>query len=880
MSPHRPSYQFLQQHGGYSNAWTGGENTNFHFEVAADNLEGALDRFAQFFIAPLFDESTTERELNAVDSEHKKNLNDDSWRLNQLYRSYTSKTHPFHRFSTGNVQTLRDIPQEKGINVRKLLLEFHEKYYSANLMKLVVLGKEPVEQLAEWVTTMFSAVKNANIPVPKFEGHPLTADHLQKVIKVKPVGNLIGMDLEFPLPDLRPYYKSKPSEYLDHLIGHESDGSILAGLRRRGWAQELTVSSWTGGEGFGFCRASLELLEEGLANYRQIASCILSYINLLHTTGPQHRIYTECKAILDLHFKYQEKSPPIDFVSAVAGNMHHYAAEDVLSGPCVVEEFDEDAVRGVEGWLRGEGCRIMLASSTFETAGWEREEWYGTEHLVEEFDGELRGLLRNPTEDFGLHLPEPNIFIPENLDVVKIDKQPLPPTIIKDTPIVRLWHKKDDTFFVPRADVKFLIRSPLAYSSPKNAVMCQLYVDLLNDALTDVAYHADRAGLEYNVDQELTGVEVNIWGFNDKISVLLDVVVGKMMSLIIDEGKLGVMKERRERGYKSFASENPDAHASHYYNWCLQEVLWTVDEKLGVLDDITSDDIRAFYPRLFESAHIEGFVHGNFDEKTALSLSSIVERHIHPNPLSADARRSLCRTRAIPAGSSYTHSRPLPIASNPNSAVYFTLQVADSEDLRASTCCMLLEQIAAEPCFDVLRTKEQLGYSTHCFSRRDVGVMSFCVAVQSEQDPIYVESRVEAFLEHLETILTTMDSSTYTKHTTSLRLRLLQTDKSLYETTSRLWTPIELGTLHFTFSEDTAKIVEEISLEELVEFYARTVKAGAEGRRKLSVHIWGGGKSVGGEGVLGEEEVRRVREGWELKGRYWEERSGEFVGRG
>ncbi|KAJ3034728.1 hypothetical protein HK097_004411, partial [Rhizophlyctis rosea] len=341
MHPLTPQKKYLQQHGGYSNAWTGDENTNFHFEVGADHLEGALDRFAQFFISPLFDESTTDRELNAVDSEHKKNIHDDSWRLNQLFKDFTSREHPYHRFTTGNVETLRDIPQREGIDVRKLLLEFHDKYYSANIMKLVVLGKESIDQLAEWILRMFSDIKNMDIPVPSFPGHPLGADHLHKIIKTKPVGNMIAMDLEFPLPDLRGYYKSKPSEYLDHLIGHESEGSILAYLKRKGWAQELTVSSWTAAQGFGFCRISLELMEEGLANYRRITSCILSYIRLLQRVGPQHWIFLECQRILDLHFKYQEQWPPMDFVSAVAGNMHLYAAEDCLSGGVLVEEWRE-----------------------------------------------------------------------------------------------------------------------------------------------------------------------------------------------------------------------------------------------------------------------------------------------------------------------------------------------------------------------------------------------------------------------------------------------------------------------------------------------------------------------------------------------------------
>lgn len=78
---------YLAANGGYSNAYTASTSTNYHFEVGAKPTEGAgsdsvspfygaLDRFAQFFIEPLFLEETLDRELRAVDSENKKNLYD------------------------------------------------------------------------------------------------------------------------------------------------------------------------------------------------------------------------------------------------------------------------------------------------------------------------------------------------------------------------------------------------------------------------------------------------------------------------------------------------------------------------------------------------------------------------------------------------------------------------------------------------------------------------------------------------------------------------------------------------------------------------------------------------------------------------------------
>ena len=52
----------------------------------------------------------TARELNAVDSENSKNLQNDAWRLQQLHRWAASSEHPFHKFGTGNLNTLTDRP--------------------------------------------------------------------------------------------------------------------------------------------------------------------------------------------------------------------------------------------------------------------------------------------------------------------------------------------------------------------------------------------------------------------------------------------------------------------------------------------------------------------------------------------------------------------------------------------------------------------------------------------------------------------------------------------------------------------------------------------------------------------------------------------------
>lgn len=63
-----------QANGGSNNAFTDSEETVYFFDVGGSALPGALSRFADFFVSPLFTEAATAREVAAIDSEHSKNL--------------------------------------------------------------------------------------------------------------------------------------------------------------------------------------------------------------------------------------------------------------------------------------------------------------------------------------------------------------------------------------------------------------------------------------------------------------------------------------------------------------------------------------------------------------------------------------------------------------------------------------------------------------------------------------------------------------------------------------------------------------------------------------------------------------------------------------
>ena len=242
---------FLSQHGGYFNAFTSQEETNYYFKVEQQALFGSLDRFAQFFIAPLFTESSAEREMHAVDSEHQKNLNSEDFWVWQITKDLANPTSPFHKFSTGNIDTLNVS------NIRSELLDFHKKHYSSNQMQLVVLGRESTDNLTSYVTSVFSLVPNKNVDAPSFPGNPYPSGYSGKQVWIPAISDQHTVTMMWPVQPVQEKYRSNPIGYLSGLLGDEGPGSVVAELKDKGWVIAVAAGDSVDIDSFSMFQVSL-----------------------------------------------------------------------------------------------------------------------------------------------------------------------------------------------------------------------------------------------------------------------------------------------------------------------------------------------------------------------------------------------------------------------------------------------------------------------------------------------------------------------------------------------------------------------------------------------------------------------------------------------
>ncbi|KAH6383666.1 hypothetical protein HBI60_254920 [Parastagonospora nodorum] len=816
--------KYLTTQGGQSNAFTASTSTNFYFELSYPSssllnnkaatpsastanlsaskekenspLWGSLDRFGQFFIAPLFLEDTLNREIKAVDSEHKKNLQSDVWRLNQLNKDLANPDHPYCHFSTGSWKTLHDDPIARGVTIRDECMKFYSTNYSANRMKLVVLGRESLDTLEERVEEIFKKVPNKDLDQRRWEMPLYTENELLTQTFAKPVLDSRSLEIQFGYYDDMELYGSHPSVYLSHLAGHQGPGSILAHIKAKGWASALGASGTTLCPGSGLFSISVTLTEKGLENYKEVAKVVFKYIGMMCEKEPQKWIVDELMQMSEVEFRFAQNSPPGRTASSLAGIMQKpYDRKMLLSGPAVIRKFDSERISEAMSYLRPDNFRMTIVSQDFP-GGWDgKEKWYGTEYnvqkLSEDFLAEINAAFESKERSVELHFPHKNEFIPSRLDVEKKEvAQPAKePKLIRHDDNVRIWWKKDDQFWVPKANVHIYLRTPITNVTPRARLMTMLYRELVNDALVEYSYDANISRLVYNFINHANGISVTVSGYNDKLHVLLEKVLTSLCNLDVKKDRFDIIHERITQYLRNWDYGQPFHQVGTYSDAFKNERSWMNEDLAEELGSVSAEDMRQFYPQILAQGFLEVLADGNLYKEDALKFTDLAKRTLQPKKLAAN-QIPIRRNLLWPTGCNFIYEKQLKDPANVNHCIEYSLYAGYERDNNTRAKLMLLTQMTDEPCFNQLRTIEQLGYVVLSGQSSAGTWAGYRILVQSEKDCRYLERRIEHFLDTFDKTLHEMSEAEFEDHKRAMITKLLRKLNNLSEEDLRLWNHI------------------------------------------------------------------------------------------
>lgn len=848
---------YLNKHGGSDNAYTECERTVFKMEVHQKHFDHALDIFANFFIAPLMRKESMERELQAIDSEFQLNLPSDSCRLQQLLGSLASKGHPMRKFMWGNTKTLKDVPQKDGIDVHAELQQFFEDHYSTEVMTLTVQSRYTLDEMEEMVKERFS-------PIPRRRAKqkeetkgllsivPFPQEYFNKVYKVQPMKKVSKLSITWALPPMQDEYRAKPLDYIAWVVGYEGMGSILAYLRGKSWALSLVA----GNEGSGFqfnslCslfNISISLTEEGLKHVKEVLVAVFGFMAIARQQGPILRIFEEIKTIEDNSFRWCEEESPLDYVEKLCESMQLYPAEHYLTGDSLFYDYKPDLIQQCMNEMVPEKANIMVISCRYQKRAicTEKEPYMETQYCVEDVPEEWKAAWTNLEPDPYFNLPQPNKYIATDFSLkTDADHQSQLPIKLHENEYCRLWFKQDDKFHVPKACVYFHLISSMLRASPENAVLLDLVVDVLHQNMSEETNAAECASLDFAIYGNDTGLVIQVEGFNEKLPVLFDVILDHLAHFEVREDLFENLKKHLHKHYYNEFMK-PSKLSRDIRLSILQQNYWSHVEKRLLVKDVTVASLLHFVEQFRSHLFVEGLVHGNSTAGEARAMAEQVIKKLACKPLPSSMIPE-SRVMQLPSASSYCRVASFNIEDR-NSVItnYYQLGPGDVSQHALAT---LLINFMEEPCFDILRTKSQLGYDVSCVNRNTFGVVGFTVTVCCSAKKFscsYVDEQIEAFLRTFSAKIQQMTEQEFATQVSSLIKLKSCSDLCLQEESSRYWTEIMSFGYLFDKLQREINYFRSLSLETFknwCELLLPSCSANEPKRRKLSVQVVGYGEA-------------------------------------
>lgn len=733
---------FILDHGGIFNAFTAPDYTAYLFSINNDQFLGALDRFAQFFISPLFNESCLERELQAVDQEHAKNIENDPRREHMVFKECGNPNHPNHKFSTGNAKTLSIIPQDT-------LKKWYRAHYSADRMRVVLLSSLPLETMIQATATEFGPIK-VSAHEEKLNNETLSSSEQKgKIIYIKPIKEIRTLTLTWELPSsfVNPQGFDN-AELLAYVLKNQGKGSLTELLKSKKIAEAVEIqSSHYGRENLLF-QIEVHLTEQGTNRIEEAISLCFQTFSALKAQKIPDYFATELQNLKKIHYQFQTRD------NLFATMMVH--AQIVLREN--IETYPEQSLIGMS--YNGNTAEAILSSLTpseclftvvadpalLHVKTDKKEKWVGVEYAIVPLGSKILLAWERSSPLPGYSLPEKNPYIPSELHLCDLKEEADDVVLIENSPSAKVYYAKDGIYQLPEVSHFIHLKSPFFTDKVKTQVLMELYLAALKDKLSSTVHNAQNAGLEAEFEYKEFELKINIQGFNEKSGDFLIEVLKNLSLVKPSKEEFAIFKQTVKTTLSNKDKEPPLTQGIELMATTVYNDTFSALDKLAILNHLSYEEFIKFSANFTNDLSINALLYGNLKETDAIALYRSIQKslHIRNTPLSSLENKRILSL--FEHGGPYVIEQPTPRQGN---AVVVLIQ-QNGFTFKNRAIQQVLSQVIKTQFFETLRTKQQVAYMINSWDKEEEGQLFQCFALQSNSHQTQeILSRIDLFLETL-----------------------------------------------------------------------------------------------------------------------------------
>ena len=268
---------------------------------------------------------------------------------------------------------------------------------------------------------------------------------------------------------------------------------------------------------FSLSTLSLNLTPKGMTNRDVVMDLVWQWINLikekiLNDDELMAKYHDELVQMSTTFFRYRENGDPTDFCSSAAEMLFDYQPDKLLLGSSAkATKYNPEVTKEYLKRFTPENSMITIFCSDAEaeagtssgvlsatSSEWQSEKWYSAKYREMKIKSSLEEWANLSDTDPRLQLPALNNFLPtdfslrsEDADVTTdpdVDYSKENPKLLIDRDGIKLWHKMDRTFKVPKTSIMLHLVTPDVYQSPRSMTYCRLFTKVLEDDLNSYIY--------------------------------------------------------------------------------------------------------------------------------------------------------------------------------------------------------------------------------------------------------------------------------------------------------------------------------------------------------------------------------------------------------
>lgn len=812
--------ELVNKNGGYTNAMTGDTHTTYYFTIDSTKFINMLDIFANFFTTPLLKKENIEREVNAVNAECLKNMTDDNWILHTIIKKGMGE-HPMNHFTCGNIDTL------KGNDLSDRVRDFFNTYYSSNIMDLIIFINDDIDNmiLEKEIKETFGKITNKNVIITSDYGKILNSNNIIKFIPNKDIN---AMAITIEVPTIGSNLISNPNTFLYAILNNKGPYSLYQILDKKNYITSFECGEFISFDDYTLIIFEIKMTDNGYNNYMKIYQIIIDYINSIKksSTDELEQLYND---ITNIEHRYYILAENMDIIETMLDFnyllMNKIKHENILNWTELKPKYKNihnNFIKLLDSVLNL-NINIIIGSKKIETSEKSNsnchiDKIYNTKYCIDE----LKKINIRKTYD----IVKKNKYITNTIPKLIELNYESNPIHIKTKENYTFVYNYNYDYKTPLIDIYITINFSKIKESAETYVKTILYLNCAYSKYSEEISLINNSpyNLTLSLDQNILYIfiqsDVNI--INDIIATLYNILNYTSGS------NFNKVKQKYYKSIKSFKNELPTNKMNHFISKILETNYYTPYDTVKIINSIDYNSCIAAFNNIRKEADTAIFISGNIEKNKAIDICNIIYSKLDIKKETQNNTDGINNVE-IPC-TIFMHNHN----SMENNSIMVKLyeicriKIGDKDWELYIVFLKLLNTIMYTQFFNIIRTKEQLGYiiSTQILylgnSIYKNGFFKFLI-----QSPIkngkYLLDRTNKFIEEFYIYLNNLNEEEFNEFKLGEMSILRDKFNNLSEYNIYLYTHILDKSFMFDYREKIIKAIEKFSLQTFIEFYDKYI---------------------------------------------------------